>query len=167
MREKFRRLSEQVARVVGSSWAFAIAALTIMVWAISGPYFHYSDTWQLLINTGTTVVTFLMVFIIQSAQDRDTKVMGLKIDELLRAVEGARTEVVGLDAMTEEELDQIHRQFQTLCASNARLLVSDDLAHVKRALDSRRRSLRHTKPAAPNSPGVDALGAGRPDSSSR
>jgi low affinity Fe/Cu permease len=91
MKELFRRLAETAAHAVGSYWAFLIALLTIVVWALTGPYFNYSDTWQLFINTGTTIVTFLMVFLIQNTQNRETRIVALKLDELLRGVEGART----------------------------------------------------------------------------
>jgi len=90
-KEVFRRLAEQTAHAVGSYWAFLIALLTIVVWALTGPYFNYSDTWQLFINTGTTIVTFLMVFLIQNTQNREPRIVALKLDELLRGVEGART----------------------------------------------------------------------------
>jgi hypothetical protein len=91
MKEIFRRLAEKAAHAVGSYWAFLIALLAIVVWALTGPYFNYSDTWQLFINTGTTIVTFLMVFLIQNTQNRETRIVALKLDELLRGVEGART----------------------------------------------------------------------------
>ena len=100
MKERFRISAERAAAMVGSHWAFVIASITVAAWAITGPYFRYSDTWQLLINTGTTVVTFLMVFLIQNTQNRETRIVGLKLDELLRGVEGARTGFVNLDSMS-------------------------------------------------------------------
>src|SRR6478736_3320158 len=90
LRHKFRVLAEATSRAVGSPWAFALAALVIIGWACSGPLFHFSDTWQLVINTGTTIVTFLVVFLIQNMQNRDSKAIHLKLDELLRGVRGAR-----------------------------------------------------------------------------
>jgi low affinity Fe/Cu permease len=137
MSETFRHFSEVIAKAVGTSWAFLLAVAIVLVWAATGPMFGYSDTWQLLINTGTTVVTFLMVFIIQNSQNRDSKVIGIKLDELLRAVEGARTELVGLDHMSEEELEEVHSQFTKL-AGKVGSLLTDDLRFIDRELESRR-----------------------------
>src|SRR6478736_6141832 len=94
LRQKFRWLAEATSRAVGSPWAFALAALVIIGWACLGPLFHFSDTWQLVINTATTIVTFLVVFLIQNTQNRDNKAIHLKLDELIRAVEAARTRLV-------------------------------------------------------------------------
>ena len=105
MRNLFRRLAERTAHAVGSPWAFLLALLTIAVWGVTGPCFKYSDTWQLFINTGTTIVTFLMVFLIQNTQNRETRIVALKLDELLRGVEGARTGLVQLDHMSDAELE--------------------------------------------------------------
>lgn len=138
MGDHFHRFSERAARAVGSSWAFLLALGVIFVWALTGPAMRYSDTWQLLINTGTTVVTFLMVFLIQNSQNRDSRVIGLKLDELLRAVEGARTELVGLDRMSEAELEEVQIEFQRL-AGRVGHLLDDDLSHIDNALRSRRR----------------------------
>lgn len=113
-RDRFRRFGAAAATVVGSPWAFAAAVLVVAVWAATGPLFHYSDTWQLVINTGTTVITFLMVFLIQNTQNRDAKAIHLKLDELIRGVKGARTNLVDLEDMTEEELDRLQREFQQL-----------------------------------------------------
>src|SRR6478735_2411528 len=128
MKEKFRRLAEKSAHAVGSYWAFLIALLTIMVWALTGPYFNYSDTWQLFINTGTTIVTFLMVFLIQNTQNRETRIVALKLDELLRGVEGARTGLVELDHMSDDELQAVQGEFARLRERYAPL-VDDDLAY--------------------------------------
>jgi low affinity Fe/Cu permease len=98
--------------MVGSSWSFMFAALIILVWAVTGPLFHYSDTWQLVINTGTTIITFLMVFLIQNTQNRDAKAIHLKLDELIRGVKGARTHLVDLETMSDEELDRLQQQFK-------------------------------------------------------
>jgi len=138
MRDVFHRLSETVASAVGTSWAFFIALGVVLVWAVTGPIFNYSDTWQLLINTGTTVVTFLMVFIIQNSQNRGAKVVTIKLDELLRAVEGARTELVGLDHMSEEELEEVEKQFKCL-EGKVGALLHDDLQELGRELERRRR----------------------------
>jgi low affinity Fe/Cu permease len=109
VREQFARIASRVADAVGSQWAFIIAASTVVVWAISGPLFGFSDTWQLVINTGTTIVTFLMVFLIQNTQNRDTTAMQLKLDELLRAVNGAREgEFIDLERMDEKQVQRLH-----------------------------------------------------------
>src|SRR5712672_606248 len=114
MNELFRKFSQMTSQAVGSSWAFIIAVLIIVVWGVTGPLFHYSDTWQLVINTGTTIITFLMVFLIQNTQNRDAKAIHLKLDELLRGVEGARTHLVDLEALSDEELDRLHQQFKRI-----------------------------------------------------
>ena len=138
MKELFRRLAEKAAHAVGSYWAFLIALLTIVVWAMTGPYFNYSDTWQLFINTGTTIVTFLMVFLIQNTQNRETRIVALKLDELLRGVEGARTGLVELDHMSDEDLERVRQEFARMRDKYAPL-VDDDLAHVERELKARKR----------------------------
>jgi low affinity Fe/Cu permease len=114
IREGFRCCAHAIALAVGSPWAFVIALATIIAWACIGPLFHFSDTWQLVINTGTTIITFLMVFIIQNTQNRDTKAIHLKLDELLRGVKGARTSMVNLENLSDEELDQVQREFERL-----------------------------------------------------
>ena len=138
MKELFRRLAEKAAHAVGSYWAFLIALLTIIVWALTGPYFNYSDTWQLFINTGTTIVTFLMVFLIQNTQNRETRIVSLKLDELLRGVEGARTGLVELDHMSDDDLELVRQEFARMRDKYAPL-VDDDLAHVERELKARKR----------------------------
>ncbi len=137
MKDMFRRLAERTAHAVGSAWTFALALLTIIVWGVTGPYFAYSDTWQLFINTGTTIVTFLMVFLIQNTQNREARIVGLKLDELLRGVEGARTALVQLDGMTDDELEAVHREFTRLRVKYAPL-VDDDIAHVEREMEARK-----------------------------
>ena len=114
MDDLFRKLAHGISSAVGSPRAFLLATLTILVWAATGPVFGYSDTWQLVINTGTSLVTFLMVFLIQNSQNRDTKAMQLKLDELLRAVEGARTGLVNLESLSDEDLLQLQREFERL-----------------------------------------------------
>jgi low affinity Fe/Cu permease len=138
MREIFRTFAERSPQAVGSYWAFLLAALTVLAWAVTGPYFGYSDTWQLFINTGTTIVTFLMVFLIQNTQNRETRIMALKLDELLRGVEGARTGFVNLDSMSDAELEEVQGEFARLRDKYAPL-VDDDLAHVRREISARRR----------------------------
>ena len=117
MREQFRKLAYTTAEVVGSPWAFLVGVFVVLVWGLSGPFFHFSDTWQLVINTGTTIATFLVVFLIQSAQNRDARALHLKLDELLRAVEHARTSLVALESRTDEELDRVQQQFNTQWAT--------------------------------------------------
>lgn len=110
----FRRFAHTVSVAVGAPWAFGTALALVTVWAITGPLFHYSDSWQLTINTGTTIITFLMVFVIQSTQNRDSQVVQLKLDELIRAVEEARTELVDMEDMSDDELRGLQRQFESL-----------------------------------------------------
>src|SRR4051795_12107059 len=114
LREAFRRFSGLTAAAVGSPWAFTAAVAAILVWAILGPHYRYSDTWQLVINTGTTIVTFLMVFLIQNTQNRDARAIHLKLDELLRAVQEARTGLINLEEQPDEELVKLKEEFQKL-----------------------------------------------------
>jgi low affinity Fe/Cu permease len=110
----FRKLSQKTAVAVGRPEAFTLAAAIVIVWAIVGPTFNYSDTWQLTINTGTTIVTFLMVFLIQNTQNRDAQVTQLKLDELIRAVELARNELVDMEDLSDDELHRLQHQFEAL-----------------------------------------------------
>ncbi len=116
MNEVFRKFASHISRWAGSPWAFIIALLVLAGWVISGPLFKFSDTWQLAINTGTTIVTFLMVFLIQNTQNREAKAINLKLDELIRAVKEARNNMVDLENATDEELDLLEHQFQKLRA---------------------------------------------------
>lgn len=137
MADAFRKFAERAAKAVGSPWAFLLALLAVVVWAATGPIFGYSDTWQLLINTSTTIITFLMVFIIQNTQNREAHIVTLKLDELLRSVQGARTELVGLDHMSDEELAAIEQEFSRL-QHKASILLDDDIAHIRGELGKRR-----------------------------
>jgi len=114
IKESFRKFARGSAIAMGSSTAFFLAFLVVFVWAVTGPVFRYSDTWQLVINTGTTIVTFLMVFLIQATQNRDSAAIHLKLDELLRALAKARTGMVGLEDLPEEDLTQLQREFAAL-----------------------------------------------------
>ena len=114
VRDAFRVFARNSSRILGSAWAFGGAILIIIVWALTGPTFHFSDTWQLIINTGTTIVTFLMVFLIQNTQNRDAKAMHLKLDEIIRAIKGARNELVDLEKLSDEDLDKLEKQFERL-----------------------------------------------------
>jgi low affinity Fe/Cu permease len=110
----FARFSRVVAKAAGRPVTFGIATLVILAWAVTGPLFGFSDTWQLIVNTGTTIVTFLMVFLIQNTQNRDTEALQVKLDELIRAVDGARNSMMDLEELDEEELDQIRARYERL-----------------------------------------------------
>jgi len=110
----FRRFSCAVASMAGTHWAFVAALGVVLAWAVTGPLFHYSDTWQLAINTGTTVITFLMVFLIQATQNRDGKALQLKLDELIRSQRKARDVFADLEHATEEELQEFEDEFKAL-----------------------------------------------------
>jgi low affinity Fe/Cu permease len=112
MNEVFRKFARFAADIVGSPAAFLFGVFVTLIWAITGSYFHYSDTWQLVINTGTSIGTFLIVFLIQNTQSRDAKVMQLKLDELIRSVKAARTELVQMEGLTDQELDDLQKEFQ-------------------------------------------------------
>jgi low affinity Fe/Cu permease len=109
----FRKLAHNVASATGSPVAFLSAVAIILAWGITGPIFHFSDTWQLVINTGTTIITFLMVFLIQNTQNRDSQVMQLKLNELIRAVHSARNDLVDLEELSDQELHRLQEQFAT------------------------------------------------------
>jgi low affinity Fe/Cu permease len=110
----FTRLTKWTAHASGRPATFVIAVLTIVVWATTGPLFGYSDTWQLVINTSTTIVTFLMVFLIQSTQNRDAEAMQVKLDEIIRSIEGGRNELLDLEELEESELDRIRETYEVL-----------------------------------------------------
>jgi len=112
--DAFRCFAQRSSTLLGSAWAFCGAVLVILVWLVTGPTFHFSDTWQLIINTATTVVTFLMVFLIQNTQNRDAKAMHLKLDELIRAVKGARNQLVDLEELSDNDLKKLEEQFRRL-----------------------------------------------------
>ena len=114
MSELFRRFARKISEVLGRAEVFLGAVLLIGIWAVLGPIYHYSDTWQLVINTATTIVTFLMVFLIQNTQNRDAKAIQLKLDELIRGVQGARTGLVRLEELSDEELKELECSFQRL-----------------------------------------------------
>ena len=114
IRDAFGVFARKTSTVLGSAWAFVCALLVIVVWALTGPTFHYSDTWQLIINTGTTIVTFLMVFLIQNTQNRDAKAVHLKLDELIRALEPARNKLVDLEDLSDDEMKKLEQEFKTL-----------------------------------------------------
>ena len=114
IKEKFHRAACRASDIAGTPWAFALALLSIILWLLSGSTFHYSDTWQLVINTGTTIITFLMVFLIQNAQNRDAKAIQLKLNELVRALHGARDEFVDLEEMSDDDLKKMSEEFHDM-----------------------------------------------------
>lgn len=115
-RETFRHFSNGTSAAVGSPLAFIVATLAIVVWAVTGPMFHFSDTWQLVINTSTTIVTFLMVFLIQNTQNRDARAIHLKLDELIRSKKSARNKLVDLENCSDEEIEAIEKEFHEIRA---------------------------------------------------
>ncbi len=114
MNEGFRKFAAKVSTTVGHPATFVVAVFVIVGWATTGPIFDYSDTWQLIINTSTTIITFLMVFIIQNTQNRDARAMQLKLDELIDGLEGASNQFIDLESLSDEELDKLHDQFHSL-----------------------------------------------------
>ncbi|MCX2574746.1 low affinity iron permease family protein [Pedobacter sandarakinus] len=112
----FEKFANAATKFTGSSLAFIIAAGIVLVWGITGPLFHYSETWQLVINTGTTIITFLMVFLIQKAQNKDGKAIQLKLNELIAAQQGASNRMVDIEDLSEQELDQLHKFYVTIAA---------------------------------------------------
>jgi low affinity Fe/Cu permease len=119
----FTEFAHHTSRWAGSPWVFVLAVATIATWAITGPLFGFSDTWQLVINTGTTIITFLMVFLIQSSQNRDSEAIQIKLDELIRTIDGAHNALLDLEDLEEEELDDIRTEYQQL-ADKARAALS-------------------------------------------
>ena len=119
MSDVFHKSARAVSNLVGTPIAFAIAVGGVVMWLVTGPVFHYSDTWQLVINTATTIITFLVVFMIQNTQNRDAKAIHLKLDELLRAVESARTRLVDLEDLPDEELARLEQEFRRLRVQEA------------------------------------------------
>jgi len=116
MHELFRRFSARASEIVGNPWSFILALIIIVIWGVTGPLFSFSDTWQLIINTGTTIVTFLMVFLIQNTQNRDARSIQLKLDELLRVTAGAATSIIDLDRLSDRQLAALERHYKRICA---------------------------------------------------
>ena len=143
MQNLFRKFSNRVSFLAGSAGSFALAFSIVIVWAMTGPLFHFSNTWQLVINTGTTIVTFLMVFLIQNTQNRDGKAMQLKLDELIRASKGARDSFVDLEELTDAELAKLDEEFQRLHEQAESSLPG--LHHIHKKLAAVH-SRRQTKP---------------------
>ena len=137
-KSRFTRFAKWTSRVTGRPLAFMVAFMVILVWAVTGPLFGFSDTWQLVINTGTTIVTFLMVFLIQNTQNRDSEAIQIKLDELIRAAKGAKNALLDLEELEDEELHRIHHQYELMAE------------HARAALQRRRR-----KGGAPKAPEVE------------
>ncbi len=114
MNEIFRKIAHRASVLVGSSSAFMVAVVVVLVWAFSGRYFGYSDTWQLVINTGTTILTFLMVFLVQNTQNRDGRAMQLKLDELIRSHKSSRNQMIDLEELSDVEMERVHDQFHRI-----------------------------------------------------
>ncbi len=132
----FTNLSQKTASLAGSPYAFGVAAAFIVVWGASGPLFGFSDTWQLVVNTATTIITFLMVFLIQNSQNRDSAAVEAKLDEIIRATEGARMQLIGIEHLTEEEVEQIRRTIEDECSEGDE---ADIPALLKQAVQRKRR----------------------------
>ncbi len=115
--DRFGQFASSASYWLGSKWAFIFAGLIIILWSVTGPIFHYSDTWQLVINTGTTIVTFLMVFLIQNTQNRDARAINLKLDELIRAIDKARDKMINIEKLSDVELDVLQQQFEKVRAA--------------------------------------------------
>ena len=111
---RFARLSAQVSQWVGSSWMFLLALAGIAIWAATGPLFHYSDTWQLIVNTATTIVTFLMVFLIQNTQNRDARAIHLKLDEIIRSIQHAHNEMIDIEKLSDAELEELAKHYERI-----------------------------------------------------
>jgi low affinity Fe/Cu permease len=144
MGDLFRRIAAGTSCALGSPWAFLSAVAYVLVWALAGPMFNWSDGWQLLINTSTTIGTFLMIFIVQNSQNRDTKAINIKLDELLRAIRGARTGLVNLNQLSDEELEELESQFQKL---GQRAMAAEARAMAKRVEKSVEKSVATTEGA--------------------
>ncbi|KMQ68166.1 membrane protein [Chryseobacterium sp. FH2] len=132
----FERFSDWATKFTGSSYAFIGATLIVVIWAVSGPVFDYSETWQLVINTGTTIITFLMVFLIQKAQNKDSKAIQIKLNELIAANEKASNRIVDIEELTEKELDQLHCYYEKL----SDLAEEDTDIHTSHSIDAAKRN---------------------------
>ncbi|HEV8247523.1 MAG TPA: low affinity iron permease family protein [Polyangiaceae bacterium] len=141
----FERFSHRVTLWTGSTWAFITALSVILAWAATGPIFHYSDTWQLVINTSTTIITFLMVFLIQRAQNKDSKAVSLKLNEIVAALEGASNRLIDVEDLSEHDLDVLHRHYAELVHMARRDLVLTKSHSVEEAQVRHAHKLRHSK----------------------
>lgn len=142
----FERFAGKFIAATGSSWAFVIAMATIVVWATTGPIFHYSDTWQLVINTSTTIITFLMVFIIQKSQNKDSKSIQLKLNELIAASKQASNRLIDIEDLSEEELNSLHQFYCVLAEETARRRSLKESHSVEEAMQNTKEKLGNTPP---------------------
>ena len=143
---RLERLSERVTGWAGSSWGFGSALGIVVVWALSGPLFRFSDTWQLVINTGTTIVTFLMVFLIQRTQNKDARAIHLKLNEIVAAVDGASNRMIDVEDLSEKELETLHTHFRRLVEMAKRSGAITESHSVEEAeLRHRRKVERHRR----------------------
>jgi len=154
--------SYRVTRWTGSSWAFSVAVLVIAVWLITGPLFHFSDTWQLVINTGTTIITFLMVFLIQRAQNKDALALQLKLNEIVAAIQGASNRLIDVENLSEEELHLIQSHYRRLASMARRdtdLRQSHSIEEAEARHHAKRRTAKANAPATDAAIAIDAKGA--------
>lgn len=128
----FTRFAKASARMAGRPAAFLLASAAIVVWALAGPFFNFSDTWQLVVNTSTTIITFLMVFLIQNTQNRDSEAIQVKLDELIRAMEGAENSLLDLEELEEKDLDRIHARYERLAKRAREALAASHSASSAR-----------------------------------
>jgi len=153
LNHQLETLSHFVTQWAGSSWAFALALLIVGIWIVTGPIFNYSDTWQLVINTGTTIVTFLMVFLIQRTQNKDSLAIQVKLNELLAAQEGASNQLINVEDMSEEDILGLHQRFSTLSSHLAQ--VADDrnkhsIAEAQEGIEALKETLEQTEDKSSN-----------------
>jgi low affinity Fe/Cu permease len=144
----FEKFANAATKFTGSSFAFIAATLIVLIWAVTGPVFHYSETWQLVINTGTTIITFLMVFLIQKAQNKDGKAIQLKLNELIAAQQGASNRMVDIEDLSERELDQLHKFYvtiATLAKKEADIHCSHSIDVAKELNETKLNSNKHFK----------------------
>jgi low affinity Fe/Cu permease len=142
MKNAFSRMAQWTGAQLGRPYTFALACLTVIIWGATGPMFGYSDTWQLVINTGTTIVTFLMVFLLQHTQNRDTRVIQLKLDELIRANENARNALLGLEGLTDDDMRRIQAKFSALAKIGA---VPEEIEAVQEDLEKAQEDVQHAQ----------------------
>ena len=149
------RFSLTVTEWAGSSWAFGIAVVVILVWALTGPIFHYSDTWQLVINTGTTIVTFLMVFLIQRAQNKESKAVQIKLNEIVAAISGASNRLIDVESLSEEEIEILHKHYaemSRLAEEGGSLLESHSIDEARARSEAKTRSKAEVRGKTEKSP---------------
>jgi low affinity Fe/Cu permease len=139
IRQTWEKFARRATQWTGRPWAFGVALAIVVAWLATGPVFHFSDTWQLVINTGTTIVTFLMVFLIQQTQNKDTKAIELKLNELVAAVAGASNRLIGIEDLSEEELDTLHRHYSKLVAM-AKKDINLTMSHSVEEAEARHRA---------------------------